>query len=242
MVAKELTHRADELKGLGWSQEDVFRYIELWEYRQRWGAINLEREDRQFLRKVENSLPAIVKAKSSVKKSIQDKSYYRWLSFYLNEMNEAETSSQIKQGSRGIWAIILEEELRALNYYEPVLGLPDTLKAKLLKPLREEIVNKTKELDQVNIKLMKFDFDAPLKTLEEDYAKNWKPLREGISQADNEYPIIDAEGIQKFRKEVRSELLPMIKEKFPSLADSNKPSIPDDWSPKNNFVAKKEES
>ena len=53
-MAKELTHRGDELKQLGWSQQDVLRYIELWDYRQRWGAINLEREDRQFLRKAES--------------------------------------------------------------------------------------------------------------------------------------------------------------------------------------------
>ena len=54
---KELTHRADELAGLGWSAEDVDRYAELWDYRQRWGAMNLEREDRLFLRKAEAALP-----------------------------------------------------------------------------------------------------------------------------------------------------------------------------------------
>ena len=52
-MAKELTHRADELAGLGWSADDVNRYAELWDYRQRWGAMNLEREDRLFLRKAE---------------------------------------------------------------------------------------------------------------------------------------------------------------------------------------------
>jgi len=43
-VPKETSHRGDELKGLGWSEADVFRYVELWEYRQRWGAMNLERK------------------------------------------------------------------------------------------------------------------------------------------------------------------------------------------------------
>ena len=52
-VPKETSHRGDELKGLGWSDPDVSRYVELWEYRQRWGAMNLEREDRIFLRKAE---------------------------------------------------------------------------------------------------------------------------------------------------------------------------------------------
>ena len=46
-------NRAEELKALGWTAEDVRKYEELWEYRQRWGAINLERDDRVFLRKAE---------------------------------------------------------------------------------------------------------------------------------------------------------------------------------------------
>ena len=78
-MAKELTHRADELQALGWSAEDVARYAELWDYRQRWGAMNLEREDRLFLRKAEAALPAIVTGKAAAKKSITEKSYYLWL-------------------------------------------------------------------------------------------------------------------------------------------------------------------
>ena len=48
---KELSHRSHELKSLGWNQEDLSRYEDLWDYSQRWGLINLEREDRQFLKK-----------------------------------------------------------------------------------------------------------------------------------------------------------------------------------------------
>ena len=89
-MAKELTHRADELQALGWSAEDVARYAELWDYRQRWGAMNLEREDRLFLRKAEAALPAIVTGKAAAKKGIREKSYYRWLQFHLDAMTEAE--------------------------------------------------------------------------------------------------------------------------------------------------------
>ena len=52
-MTKETTHRGTELRKLGWSIEDVARYTELWEYRQRWGAMNLERDDRLFLRRAE---------------------------------------------------------------------------------------------------------------------------------------------------------------------------------------------
>ena len=241
-MAKELTHRSDELKGLGWSQEDIFRYVELWEYRQRWGAINLEREDRLFLRKAESVLPKITKLKISVKKSIKEKSYYLWLAFYLEEMDKAEKTFDISKGSRGLWAILLEEELRALDYYEPVLGLPDTLKAKLLKPFREEIVQKSVNVDQDDIQVLKFDFMAPIESLQQDYAKSWKPLREGDFQRNTDYPVFAAKDAERFRKEVREQLISMVKDNFPSLADTEKPFPPEDWSPKSISSAKKEDS
>ena len=52
-MVKEEGSRAEELRALGWSAEEVRTYEELWEYRQRWGAINLEPEERQLLRKAE---------------------------------------------------------------------------------------------------------------------------------------------------------------------------------------------
>ena len=77
-MKKELTHRSHELKALGWNQEDLTRYEDLWDYSQRWGLINLEREDRQFLKKAEKLLPKIQNKKISVKKTIEEKSYYLW--------------------------------------------------------------------------------------------------------------------------------------------------------------------
>ena len=86
-MKKELSHRSHELKALGWNQEDLTRYEDLWDYSQRWGLINLEREDRQFLKKAEKLLPKIQNKKTSVKKTIEEKSYYLWLNFYLDEIN-----------------------------------------------------------------------------------------------------------------------------------------------------------
>ena len=241
-MTKELTHRADELKDLGWVQEDIFRYVELWEYRQRWGAINLEREDRQFLRKAEAALPEITKTKSSVKKLIKDKSYYRWLSYFLGEMNKAESKFDISAESKGLWPIIIEEELRGLDYYDPVLGLPDTLKAKLLKPIREELIAKSSVSYKQDLQIFKFDFNAPLEKLEEESSKSWKPLRSDELINDKSYPIINSQGIEKFRKEVREAILPAIKDNFPSLAETNKPAPPEEWSTKSISLAKNKDS
>ena len=134
-------HRSGELKELGWSPEDCRKYEELWEYRHRWGAINLEREDRIFLRKAEAALPKIVTGKAE-KKKLQDKSYYRWLAFYRDAMATSDSAAGLGESEVAAWPILLQEELRAIDYYQPVLGLPDTLKAKELIAVREQLASK----------------------------------------------------------------------------------------------------
>ena len=128
---KELSHRSHELKALGWNQEDLSRYEDLWDYSQRWGLINLEREDRQFLKKAEKLLPKIQNKKASVKKSIEEKSYYLWLNFYLEEIKNF-NESYVPKKHVSMWTLLIEEELKLLKELQPVMGLPDTLKAKNL--------------------------------------------------------------------------------------------------------------
>jgi hypothetical protein len=139
-VLKDETSRADELLALGWPAEDVRRYTELWEYRQRWGAINLERDDRLFLRKAEAALPKRLSGKAAQKKSLRDKSYARWLAFHLDAFNGSAAEQGLTEGERGAWAVLLEEELGLLDHYQPVLGLPDTLRSRDLVPLREQLI------------------------------------------------------------------------------------------------------
>ena len=229
-MAKESTHRAEELAAQGWSKDDVARYAELWDYRQRWGAINLEREDRQFLRKAEAALPKILSNKASVKKPTQEKSYYRRLRFYLDAMDSAEATFNLKKGARGVWPILLEEELRVLDYYEPVLGLPDTLKAKKFDVAREEIVQRSSQTGPGSVQLLEFDFQTPLNVLKEKEKTTWKPLREAPFDNDRTYPVLNPDAVEAFRKEVRSELPSMIRYTLPSLSETEKSDLPDDWS------------
>ena len=44
------------LLSLGWSAAEIRQFMALREYKQRWGAANLDREDRLFLRKAESAL------------------------------------------------------------------------------------------------------------------------------------------------------------------------------------------
>ncbi len=228
-VAKESTHRADELKAAGWSNDDVNRYAELWDYRQRWGAINLEREDRQFLRKAESALPKIQTGKASVKKPISEKSYYRWLRFYLEAMDHAEKNFNLKKGDRGKWPIVLEEEIRALDYYQPVLGLPDTLKAKNISSFREEVIGRDSIISDDQVSKYDFDFQAPLVALKAKESTKWRYLRDGENLENKTYQVLDSYAVETFRKQVRVEIVPLIRETLPSLADTDKPEPSDEW-------------
>jgi hypothetical protein len=217
-VAKDETSRGEELRALGWTAEEVRQYEELWEYRQRWGAINLEPEDRVFLRRAEAALPKrVAHGKGSLKKSLQEKSHYRWLSFYRDAMLASADSLGLQPEEEAAWVILLEEELRALDHYEPVLGLPDTLKAKELVPAREAWI----EAAAAQGRVLSFDFDAPLEALKQQETTNWKPLR---SEGARSYPVLAAEAAAAFRTRVGQEVAERIRATFPSLKDSDKPA------------------
>jgi len=223
-VLREEGSRAEELKALGWPPEKVRRYEELWEYRQRWGAINLERDDRVFLREAEAALPRRVSGRGAQKKATKDKSHYRWLAFYLEAMTSGEQAPTLAEGEEGAWAILLEEELKALDYYEPVLGLPDTLRTKAFLPERERWA----ALAAAEGRLAAFDFLAPLTALKASGPSPWKPLR-GES-TDSTYPVLAGEAAQRFRRTVRQEVLALTRRTYPSLADTTKPEPTEDAS------------
>ena len=218
-------HRSGELKELGWSPEDCRKYEELWEYRHRWGAINLEREDRIFLRKAEAALPKIVTGKAE-KKKLQDKSYYRWLAFYRDAMATSDSAAGLGESEVAVWPILLQEELRAIDYYQPVLGLPDTLKAKELIAVREQLASKAAAAGRV----AQFGFVDVLEELKRNEKTSWKPLR-GDGNSETSYPVLPADAAESFRQEARSTLTSAIRELFPSLKDSDKEPPTADWQP-----------
>ncbi|MEI8250897.1 MAG: hypothetical protein WCF98_06975 [Synechococcus sp. ELA057] len=219
-MAKEEGSRAEELRSLGWSAEEVRTYEELWEYRQRWGAINLEREERQLLRRAEAALPKRLSGKAAQRKSIRDKNHYRWLSRHLEALQARETT--LKPGEVGAWTILLDEELRALRYYQPVLGLPDTLKAKAFEAERERWAAEAAAAGRV----IEHDFSAAAPTAD---GAPIRPLR-GEPFADNrDYPVLDAAAAAPFRARVRQEICGFTRATYPSLKDSDKPEPPDDW-------------
>lgn len=220
-MRKDETSRSDELKTLGWTAEEVRRYEELWEYRHRWGAINLERDDRIFLRRAEAALPKQLSGKAALRKSLKEKTHYRWLSAFHQAMAGVEG---LEADELAAWAIVIEEELRALDYYQPVLGLPDTLKAKAFAPLREQLVAEIADQGRN----LSFDFAAALAEFRAQGNKAWKSLRQ--DDTDSNFPVLPRAVADSFRAKARGELVALTRSTYPSLADTDKPEPPSDWS------------
>lgn len=220
-MRKDETSRSDELKTLGWTAEEVRRYEELWEYRHRWGAINLERDDRIFLRRAEAALPKQLSGKAALRKSLKEKTHYRWLSAFHQAMAGVEG---LEADELAAWAIVIEEEMRALDYYQPVLGLPDTLKAKAFAPLREQLVAEIADQGRN----LSFDFAAALAEFRAQGNKAWKSLRQ--DDTDSNFPVLPRAVADSFRAKARGELVALTRSTYPSLADTDKPEPPSDWS------------
>jgi hypothetical protein len=122
------------------------------------------------------------------------------------------------------WAIVIEEELRALDYYQPVLGLPDTLKAKAFAPLREQLVAEVADQGRN----LSFDFAAALAEFRAQGNKGWKSLRQ--DDTDSNFPVLPRAVADGFRAKARAELVALTRSTYPSLADTDKPEPPSDWS------------
>ena len=216
---KETSHRSPELKQLGWNQEDIVRYEELWEYCQRWGLINLEREDRQFLKKAEKLLPKLQPKKVSNKKSIKEKSYYLWLNFYLEKINIFRVSI-LKISTISVWEVLLEEELKLLDKYKPVMGLPDSIKAKELASIRKNLIKLSFDMFEGKNSTKLFDFEIINNPNEQNISKTWKSIIENTPEEMKSFPLIPEKFIENFRIQVKDNIEEFMINNYPSLKNN----------------------
>lgn len=213
---KESTHRSNELKEFGWNQEDLIRYEELWEYSQRWGLINLEREDRQFLKKAEKLLPKLQPKKTSNKKPIEEKSYYLWLDYYLKRIKDFKKANSFCDEII-VWEVLIEEEMELLSKYKPVMGLTDSLKAKKLFSIRKDLIKKSlEEFDAKNSDKL-FDFNISLNDEEYNTSKSWKSIIENDPTTSEQFPLISKNKIEKYRILVHKIFEEFMINNYPSL-------------------------
>ena len=217
---KESSHRSHELKAIGWNIEDVSRYEELWEYSQRWGLINLEREDRQFLKKAEKLIPKLQPKKISNKKSIEEKSYYLWLNFYLNKL-KIFSDLYVPKNMFSVWEILIGEELNLLKKYNPVMGLPDAIKAKELYKVRAILLQNSFDNYEAKNCDKLFDFDIEkLSSGEDVIGRSWKSLIESDPSQKDQFPFLNQKNAAELKIEILKTLEEFMITNYPSLKDN----------------------
>jgi hypothetical protein len=134
--------------------------------------------------------------------------------------------ANLKEGEAGAWPILLEEELRALAWYEPVLGLPDTLRARAFAESRELWIGEA----AAEGRELRFDFAGALEQARQEGNSSWKPLRGEQRAGATDFPVLPPAAAIAFRARVRPAVLELVRS-LPSLQDSDKGEPADDWTP-----------
>jgi hypothetical protein len=75
---------------------------------------------------------------------------------------------------------------------------------------------------------LSFDFAAALAEFRAQGNKGWKSLRQDDS--DSSFPVLPRTVADGFRAKARAELVALTRSTYPSLADTDKPEPPSDWS------------
>ena len=124
------------------------------------------------------------------------------------------------EGELGAWPILLSVELQLLDHYQPVLGLPDTLKAKALSPVRETLASQAAALGSTRT----YDFQAALNALKEQESSRWRHLRDDEG-SDQVYPLLTADAAADFRANALRDIQAVMRSQFPSLAETDKEEL-----------------
>ena len=95
---------------------------------------------------------------------------------------------------------------RLLDHYEPVLGLPDTLKAKAFDSFRTQMTAQAAALPGDQMHASRYDFQSALIALKEKENSKWRHLVE--DSGEQPYPVLVGSTAESFRNEVRTQLTP----------------------------------
>ncbi len=152
---------------------------------------------------------------TSKAKPIPKKSYYRWLYGCLLRMKAFEAEQGILPGECSAWAIIVEEELLALEELTPLLDMDDIRKSKGISLVREALAEKAHPVERI----LKFDF-VGLDGMPGARNTGLRQDRAGDGW-DASYPLLNEYDAKSFRQlcsdRLRAELIRVL----PSLSQGN---------------------
>lgn len=160
----------------------------------------------------DTSAPKKQEAKKSRTKTTSQKSYYRWLYGCLLKMKAFDAEQTLMPGEQSVWAIIVEEELLALELLNPLLDMDDIRKSKDLATLRDALATQASPI----LKMLNFNFAEVLDGMPGARKTGIRACKTGDPEYTN-YPIIGERDAATFRGLCSHKLHSQLQQVLPSL-------------------------
>jgi hypothetical protein len=150
--------------------------------------------------RVNAMFPAAPKATPvAAKKRIEDKLHYRYMVKDIEFLNRF---AEVNEGEVPAWVIIRQEQVRALDKFQPVLGRQDTSRRNQFVALEEGMLTLAADLGRV----VDFNWEALHNGLKDEfqdkYNEAWAVNGNGIAGL-TIFPVLDDEAAVAFRNFVR---------------------------------------
>jgi hypothetical protein len=163
-----------------------------------------DRADRNRYRAIDKVLKAeyVTPAKATAtggKKRIEDKLHYRYM---VKDVEFLNRFAEVNEGEVPAWVIIRQEQVRALDKFQPVLGRQDTSRRTKFIPLEEQLLSLAAELGRV----VDFNWAALHAGLRDEFGEKyneaWFSARTG-TDALRIFPVVEGAVAEAFRNYVR---------------------------------------
>lgn len=203
----------------GYTEAQIDRYTKCMK-RKKAGTLTIA--DRRFYlqaqgdaRKAEAALEQAVKAaqtrKVSGRQPVETKLHYRWV---VAELELARGMVELAPGEVSGLVIMLEEYLRAMDKYQPVLDQIDTSKRHFFHPVERELLQIAAGLGRMGT----FDHAEFQARLKATFSDNWNPVWDERYERGAYDNAILPEGEElEFRAVVRAEMERLVRDVFPSV-------------------------
>ena len=100
------------------------------------------------------------------------------------------------------------------------MGLPDSIKAKELASIRENLIKLSFDMFEANNSVNLFDFEIVTNPGEQKISKTWKSIIDNTPEENKNFPLISEEFIEKFRVNVKHNIEEFMVNNYPSLKNN----------------------
>ena len=199
----------------GWSTESITELQQALQAREYFGYANLTADQKQIIlaAKAAEKVTAKVAKTKGTKQPVQTKLHYRWRAAEAELLRKY---SELAPGEVPAWLVIKEEELRALELYQPVLDQIDTSKRNRFSEPVSELLKLAADLGRVS----NFDWVAFRDELKVAFAEQWNDSWDGWYSAETgPFAVLGEDEVAEYRLLVRSRIEQLTREVYPSVVD-----------------------